>query len=467
MDEKYIKFFDLCQRCGAYIDSAWKDYEDFGDKNHEVLNSSVDMQTNAILRKPKAMLDYKNKIKKFLIESKNENEEFPPYYDSLVEGIFEENWGYAGLAEWFSEKYKHSQSAKIIGNKIFFFFEGEEKLQAQTISDNRRDQLKRALMRNIKNEAQNKDYYEFQLETGERVTIIQEVEPTFGIAKKGCESIVFRRYLVEKLTFEEQASRGTISPEMVELFKLMIPLGFNVLFTGCVRTAKTTMLETWLSYYSTCPSLEIVLVEPNPEIPLSLMLPNFPVIELITGSNKDNIEEMKQIILRSDCDTIVMGEARTAVDLLLFMQIMSKGARRSAGTYHTNTPEDICYNISSEICIQTGSNVDYMTAKVASNLDYVFYMVQLEDKSQKRLESVYEIYCDPDTHKPVYTKIIEYQYKTDSWRFKDSVCNDHITKAQKMDSAALKKFRELLSELAAKYPMDRAASPKIKDIGIG
>ncbi len=467
MDERYSKFFDLVHRCGGYIDSAWRDHEVNAREDNLMLSSSVMMQTAAILRKPEAMLEYKNKITKFLKKNGEEDTEFPPYYESLVEGIFEENWGFAGLAEWFSPKYRHSQSAKIIGNKIFFFSEGEEKLQVQTISDNRREQLKRALMENIKNEAHNKDYYEFQLETGERVAIIQEVEPTFGLAKKGSESIIFRRYLVEKLTFEEQANRGTISDEMVELFKLMIPLGFNVLFTGCVRTAKTTMLETWLSYYATCPSLEIVLVEPNPEIPLSAMLPNFPVIELITGGSKDNIEEMKQIILRSDCDTIVMGEARTAVDLLLFMQIMSKGARRSAGTYHTNTPEDICYNISSEICIQTGSNVDYMTAKVASNLDYVFYMVQLEDKSQKRLESVYEIYCDPETHKPVYTKIIEYQYKTDSWRFRNSVCKDHIDKAQKMDSAVLRKFIDLLTALSEKYPMDREEGPKIREIGIG
>ena len=454
MDEKYSEFFNLAHRCGAYIDSTWQNHEfNARDKEDKTLSTSVKQQTDAILRKPKAMLAYKNDIEKFLIKSGEKDTEYPPYYESLVEAIFEENWGFAGLAEWFTPKYKHSQSAKIIGNKIFFFEQGEEKLQEQTISDNRREQLKRALMNNIKNEAHNKDYYEFQLETGERVAIIQEAEPTFGLAKKGSESIIFRRYLVEKLTFEEQATRGTISNEMAELFKYMIPCGFNVLFTGCVRTAKTTMLETWLSYYSACPSLEIVLVEPNPEIPLSSMLPSFPVIELITGGNKENIEEMKQIILRSDCDTIVMGEARTAVDLLLFMQIMSKGARRSAGTYHTNTPEDICYNISSEICIQTGSNVDYMTAKVASNLDYVFYMVQLEDKSQKRLESVYEIYCDPKFHGPVYTKIIEYQYDTDTWKFNSSVCKDHIVKAQKTDSAALSKFMEKLSELAEKYPM--------------
>ena len=53
---------------------------------------------------------------------------------------------------------------------------------------------------------------------------------------------------MRELTFEMMAELGTIPSDAVELFKVMVKIGFNVLFTGQVRSGKTTFMQVWQRY---------------------------------------------------------------------------------------------------------------------------------------------------------------------------------------------------------------------------
>lgn len=462
MAEKYKEFYELCERCSQHINGTITGFDASLGANKE-LTSMVELQKMAILRDVTAMDKYRDKIIDYLTKAGEKSDkqiEYPSYYSSLVDAIFEEKWGYAGLSEWFTDKYAKSPSAKIIGNRIFFFEAGELKCKEQTISDDRRKQLIRAFLSNAEGERHNKDYHELFLKSGERVTIFKEVEATFGLAKAGQESIVIRRPIIDKLSFEEQAERHTISPEMAEWFKNFVKCGFNVIFTGAVRTAKTTMLETWQSYEDG--RLEGLMIETTPEIPLHEILPDAPIMQLQV--TEDKLQEVIAPVLRSDADYFIMAEARTGMDLWLAVTIASKGSRRSKTTYHTSNPQDICYNVASEICNVVGGNIDYTQSKVSSALDYVIHMVQLNDKSQKRVESIHEIRCDEKTHKPVTVEICHYDKKTDSWLFRNHISQDHIDKAKKEDEDAYYEFAETLKELAEKYPLDKKAEPTLAEL---
>lgn len=89
--------------------------------------------------------------------------------------------------------------------------------------------------------------------------------------KKGQDVIIFRRYVVPSYTFEEQAQRGTIPKDSIRLFEAMAVLGYNVAFTGAVRTAKSTFLSTWQAYEKS--ELEGVMIETDPEIPMEKLMP--------------------------------------------------------------------------------------------------------------------------------------------------------------------------------------------------
>jgi hypothetical protein len=108
------------------------------------------------------------------------------------------------------------------------------------------------------------------------------------MAKAGQEAIIFRRYVVPSLSFQEQARRGTVPEEAIPLFETMVRLGFNVAFVGAVRTAKTTFLSTWQALED--PVLEGVMVETDPEIPMDKLLPGAPILQLLADG-----EELQKI----------------------------------------------------------------------------------------------------------------------------------------------------------------------------
>ena len=121
----------------------------------------------------------------------------PPWYPDLAEAVYQENWGFAGLSEWFGSEYAQSSSERM-----------------------------------------DRSYYELYLLDGTRVTVYTE-----PLAKGGQPCMVLRRYIIPRLTLSEQAKRGTIPEAAIPLFEVMVRIGFNVVFLGAVRTANWRILR--------------------------------------------------------------------------------------------------------------------------------------------------------------------------------------------------------------------------------
>lgn len=438
--QKVVKF-DFYKLCELIKEDFAKDWE----TGTADISSALELQKRAIIGYANEVTFFKEKIKQKLDEYRAGITSVPPWYETVADGIYHENWGLAGIAEWFSEPFIQSSSAKIIGERIYFMDGGAMKLMPQKISRHRREQLIRAFLLLTPGERLDKDFHEIYLLDGTRITIFSG-----GMTKQDQDVIIFRRYIVPVYTFEEQARRGTIPLEAISLFKAMVNFGPNIVVVGQVRSSKTTFLSTWQGYED--PKLEGVMVETDPEIPLHLMSPGAPIIQLI--ADNDELKGISKNLLRSDADYFILAEARDGNALETALKIAAKGTRRMKLTFHCKEPLDFPYDAAWEIVKATGGDLCLTAGKVAASFDYIFHFVQLKNKNMKRLRSIYELSFDRKTEEIKMVRICAYDYGSDSWCWRNHIGKDKREFAEEENAEAFSEFYKELSMLAEAYPME-------------
>ncbi len=431
-DRKGLDFQKLCRRVNSEFLREWED-------GRENLDSALRIQKKAIIGYENEVAYFKSRIRQQIKKYAAEHSSYPAWYDSLEDGIYHENWGLAGISEWFSEKHRESSSAKIIGDRIYFLEEGRMCLKPQTISKDRREQMIRAFLLLTPEERLDKDFHEVYMLDGTRVTIFGG-----GMTKREQDVIIFRRYIVPSYSFEEQASRGTIPGDAIPFLKAMVKLGYNVAFTGAVRTAKTTFLSTWQSYEDR--SLEGVMVETDPEIPIHELMPEAPILQLIADNEK--LKHISKNLLRSDADYFILAEARDGIALDTAVKIASKGSRRMKITFHTRDPLDFSYDVAFEIVKSLGGDLDSTARKVAASFDYIFHFIQLKNKDQKRLKSIYELGLDKNSREITMREICRYNHATDDWTWEHHISEDKWLIGEEEDAEMLKQFESEMKKLA-------------------
>ena len=439
-NESTEAFFRLCLRIR---DAMFCDWE-----SRESSRSVLELQKKAIIGYPKERDYFKTRIQQLLHEMEQENCPFPSWYATLEDAIYQENWGLAGLAPWFRPEYRSSSSAKIIGGRIYFMHEGKMVLQPQRISRERCDQLIKSFLLLTPEERMDKNYYETYLLDGTRVTVFTE-----PMAKKGQTSIIFRRYIIPALSFEEQAKRGTIPKEAIPLFRAMVSTGFNTVFLGAVRTAKTTFLSTWQSYED--PTLEGVMVETDPEIPMDKILPQAPIVQLIADG--DELKKISKSLLRSDADYFILAEARDGIALDTAVRLAAKGTKRMKLTFHSRRPDRFPLEAATEIVKQTGGDLHLTMNMIASGFDYLFHFIQLADKRQKRLQGIYQMNLLPDGEILV-EPVCLFDQKNESWTFYDRIGPAQQLYASESEPESFALMQSLLHRLAEASPISGGAA---------
>ncbi|MBC8386612.1 MAG: Flp pilus assembly complex ATPase component TadA [Actinobacteria bacterium] len=428
-------FANLCKAIQTHFEKQWKES---GGQEQKIL----ERQTKAIIGMPDHVNYFKDIIHKYLDENRLLKYPHPEWYRSLTDGIFHEVWGLAGISAWMD--IAESSSAKIIGDRIYFMVEGKMVLQEQKISPERFSALKKALLLLTPEISQSSSNIEILMHSGERVTIYDS-----PLTKPGQHIMVFRKYIVEKYTLEEQARRGTIPNEAIGLLKSLAKVGFNVLFCGAVRTAKTTMLTIFEMLED--PELEGVLIETNTEIPLHRLMPRSPIMQLIADG--DGLGNISKQLMRSDGDYIICGEARDGNMLNLMVDIANRGTRHCKSTVHLTDVADLPYDIANMIVNARGGRLSHTIIKVAKSFHYVFEFIQLKDRSKKRLKGIYEIRYDHKSYGISIHQILRYEFKTDSWTFDYDIGADKEAIAVEENYNSFLSFRKELKNLSLKFPM--------------
>lgn len=433
-------FTTLCSDIKAILDGMAEEQLD-----KEV---ALERQRNALIGEEKQVLYYKNKIKDILVQKNLKDEWYPEWYASLEDAIFSENLGFASIDNWIrgdTNELKESSSCKIIGDRIYYLINGETMLQPQTITLKRREQLKEALLLPTPEKDRSLPYHEVYLNNGIRATIYNDN----GMTKKGQDCIVLRKYAVNTYTFEEQASKHTIPVEAIDLFKSMVKVGFNIAFTGPVRSAKTTFLTTYQCYEN--PKYEGLLIEKDPENPYHLILPFSPIMQL------NPYDEYMDIVIstakRSDAKYVVIGEARDGQLLNIAVEAANMGTRRSKMTFHNSDTIDFCYDVADKITKEYGGSLAACMIKVAKSFHYIANFVELsKDQSQKRLKGLWEVRFDKNTLKTTYHQICKYRFLTDDWVWASDIGQDKREIGEEEDWQAFLEFEENLAKIATKYP---------------
>ncbi|MCQ2551197.1 MAG: CpaF/VirB11 family protein [Clostridia bacterium] len=428
----YGQFFSLCREVQEEMMAS---YEKEGDLD------KVRIQRGAIMGL-KAEIDlYKDRIKAIVLAKHREGVKSPPWYLNLVEGIFAELFGFAGLTPWIydeKEEYVSSTSAKVIGEKIYFLLKGRCVLQEQRIDSARLDQLKRALLMGYPMERLERGVHEVYLNNGIRVTIFSG-----NITKQGAEVIVFRKYVMKSLSFEKLAEFRTIPPDAIPLFRLMVKAGFNVLFCGPVRSGKTTFLQTWQSYEDR--SLEGVSIATDTETDWAKIMGDAPFMQLVADG--EDMEGVIKPLLRGDNDYVILEEMRDATAFNFAVDITSIGTRRTKATIHSTSPRDIPYKMATKIAYKYGGDVADIERQVFKNFAYIFQMkVDEKDPGHRVLNAVTELVMDEEGNTS-FVDLMTYDWKEERWKFKPD------SKRLKMEEKIIgeevaAEIREKLKELA-------------------
>lgn len=430
-------FKDLCNDVLSYFNNVVFERELEGDDTR-----ILERQKKAIIGEENEVNYFKSEIKNYLISKGLVNTPYPDYYNNIVDAIFHHNWGLGEVAAW--KDMEESSSAKIIGGRIYFRINGKMILQKQRMSKDRFEQLKKALLLNEPLKKGNLPYYEIYMNTGERITIY-----TGKFTKNGQDIIVFRKYLVKQFTFEEIANRGTIPMESIAMFKSLASVGYNVIFSGAVDTGKTTFMTTWQSMEDD--TMEGVMVETDPEIPMHAILPKAPIMQLLADG--EELIDIVKNLMRSDGDYLIMAESRDGYALNLAIEMANRGTRRSKTTTHLTDVEDICYDIAQKIVSNVGGNLDYTIAKVAKSFHYIVELIKLPNKSQKRVKGVYELRYDSNAYEISIRQIMKYDIRADTWSFYYDIGDKKEEIALEENYEAFETFRDELFKLSEKFPM--------------
>lgn len=399
-------------------------------------------QHEAIIGVSRSVAYFRDEITDYLRKNNLLNVQYPLYYENLTDAVFNDLFGLGPLALW--HNYPNSQAAHIIGTTIFF--EIGEKLVKQPIefeSISRVEALVRGLT--LKDPRSKINIYNPKLEIdmtdGTRVTLF--VPPLSRQI-----SITFRRFVVKKMSFAQQAQKNTLPCEALELFRALNMTMPNTAIVGPVKSGKSTILSTFYSEREH--EHKVVCVEKHPELYLSDQYPGRPLDELV--ATEEELLKLFPSILRTDFIYLIVGELRS-VEAELCMLGCERGSSGLLTTYHTKQAHNIPSQLA-RLILDYFPNRRYESEliRVAENIDIVIVMDQLADKS-KRIESIAEIRVDPVTLKISSHEIMRYNHETDDWSYKNDISEALLKKMKKNNAKWADTLKTSLQELSAKKPL--------------
>ncbi len=216
-----------------------------------------------------------------------------------------------------------------------------------------------------------------RLPDGSRVNVIAP-----PLALEG-PTLTIRKFKKDKLTLEQLAKFGAVSPEGAEILKIIGRVRCNVVISGGTGSGKTTLLNCLTRYIDkderviTCEdTAELQLQQPH-VVRLETRPPN------LEGEGEITMRDLVRNCLRMRPERIIVGEVRgaEAFDLL---QAMNTGHDGSMGTLHANSPRECLSRIESMISLG-GFSLPAKTIRemICASVDVIIQTQRLRDGSRR------------------------------------------------------------------------------------
>ncbi len=441
------QFREVLEKVKRHLDGEFEKLSD-AEKTRE-----TEVQKKAIIGEYSYVKLYKEKIKSALGRLNLLYADYPEYYRDIGDAVFSELYGFAGLTPWvndYTEEYRASSSLKVIGDEIYCLIDGKSVKQPQSITLERREQLRRNLLMSYPKERLEAGHNEVYMlrEDGKH---IRATLMSGDFTYPGQDVLVFRKYLLsepENLTFERLASYGTFPHECCEMFRLLVELGPNIFFCGEVRSGKSTFLQVWQRYED--PTLEGTTVSSDEETNYA-DITDGPLIQIIADENR--LEQAEKSLKRLDSNYIILSEVRSAAEYKFFLGITNMGTRRCKCTIHDNSAINFPYKMATEIVTKYGGDQNATISQLYSNIDYVFELYEVPtDRAKKKLKGIVELRYDPIEDVCSAHRICKYDAEKDSWKWKCDIGKDKAALAMGKEKEFLR-FTEMLKKLEEANPI--------------
>ncbi|WP_084242417.1 ATPase, T2SS/T4P/T4SS family [Planomicrobium okeanokoites] len=397
-----------------------------------------------------------DEINSFLRDSPYQNISYDPMFHSLSHAIFEHIYRFKNFYKW--QNNPNSPSAKILGKEIWFKIDGTfVKQEEEFDSIEEVEEIIRLLEQNNPNFSisEQKPQGELDLPDGTRITLTIPPRTLYP-------TIVFRRFIVNNFSFEEQVRRGTIAKEDVPLFKTLARIRANTVIAGGVESGKSTMLKT---FYAERPDdLVALMIETHPETFLKRDFPERLVHEFSVVD--DDIRSVLKTILRFDHDYVIMQEVR-GVEAEAAIEGASRGTSGLLMTYHVTEPSKVCEQLAQHILdVYPSRRYINEVRRVAQTLQLGVTMKTFPG-NHKRVTSVFEVIYDYDTDSARISYLMKYDAYRQKWDYNDQISDSLIQQLREEGNSTLTDFQALLSERAADSPIqDNIIQPILfKDAG--
>jgi pilus assembly protein CpaF len=224
---------------------------------------------------------------------------------------------------------------------------------------------------------QERPILEGRLPDGSRVAAI--LPP---IARQG-PSVAIRRFFTEKLTLQRLLDLGSLTPEVLEVLRVLIACKLNVVVAGGTSSGKTSLLNAVSTFIGK--NERVLVIEDSAE----LQLQGEHVVQLearaadARGRGQVTIRDIFRTSLRMRPDRIVIGELRggEALDLI---QAMTSGHGGCLTTLHATYPRDVLSRLETMAMM---SDVDLplvaLRGQIASAINIVVQVARVRDGSRK------------------------------------------------------------------------------------
>lgn len=385
----------------------------FKDKqlNENELKKWQDLQHEAVLGKPAAVAALMEEIERYL---RLEQITLPPPYpyESTVEALFQETFGIGVISKWWKHpRFSESQSARIIGSRVYFDIPGERALQDfQYESQQQIETIIEKIRMKDEFAAISKFDPKLEIDLADGTRIMIMIPP-----RVRQPVIVFRNYTMQSPTLEQLVRKKTFSSEALPVIEGIGRSMLNVAFLGKVRSGKTTFLKAMFGIRFRDGQVAVNIERSHAELRLQEMIPDGQIIEMIVKTDKD-YEQVFDQVLRSDYHICVISELRS-MEAELYNLASERGEGGSMTTYHTDRVANMPGQIARLILQRFPSRkYEEELIRVAENLDIAFVMKELPDGS-KRLEKISEIQLDPYTLEVKVVDLMRYETVEQDYRY--------------------------------------------------
>jgi pilus assembly protein CpaF len=199
-----------------------------------------------------------------------------------------------------------------------------------------------------------------------------------------------RRFMVMRPTMDEILARGSLTPEMAEVFEAIVKGKLNILISGGTGSGKTTLLNILSTYLD--PEERIITIEDAAE--LQLQKRNVCRLETrppnIEGKGEITQRELVRNALRMRPDRIIVGEVR-GPEVMDMFQAMNTGHDGSMTTIHANSPRDALLRLET-VTNLAGYQIPQKALRqlISSSLDVIIQLARHSD-GVRRIVSLSEI----------------------------------------------------------------------------